>query len=117
MRPLSPILGTVSDAQLAALIALAVERGVAVEINGGAAQHSEYRQATAHFFCLAREMGARFTLTADAHGPDRFTRLDLALEWARTLGFRDQDFLTAQELRQRQREKTHMPAGTPINDT
>ncbi len=45
-------------------------------------------------------------LTADAHHPDRFARLDLALEWARRLGFRDEDFLTAQELRERQGRKT-----------
>jgi len=102
---LSPILETASDAEFAALIALANEREVAVEINGGAACRGDYRQATARFFCLAREMGARFTLTADAHHPGHFDRLDLALEWARTLGFRDEDFLTAQELRERQRGK------------
>lgn len=45
-------------------------------------------------------------LTADAHHPDRFARLDLTLEWARRLGFRDEDFLTAQELRERQGRKT-----------
>ena len=106
MHPLPPILETASDAAFAALITLAHEHEVAVEINGGAAQHEDYRQATARFFCLAREMGARFTLTADAHHPDHFARLDLALEWARTLGFRDEDFLTARELRERQRRKT-----------
>jgi len=106
MRPLSPILETVSVAGFAALVTLANEREVAIEINGGAVQHEGYRQATAHFFCLAREMGARFTLTADAHHPDHFARLDLALEWARGLGFRDEGFLTAQELRERQGRKT-----------
>ncbi|MDY6876965.1 MAG: PHP domain-containing protein [Chloroflexota bacterium] len=106
VRPLLPILETISAAGFAALVALANEREVAVEINGGAVQYVWYRQATARFFCLAREMGARFTITADAHHPDHFARLDLALEWARRLGFRDEDFLTAQELRERQGRKT-----------
>ena len=109
IRPLSPILETVSETEFAALIALANGHEVAIEINGGAAQHEEYRQATARFFHLAREMGARFTITADAHHPDDFARLDPALEWARRLGFRDKEFLTTQELeerRERQRRKT-----------
>jgi histidinol phosphatase-like PHP family hydrolase len=109
VRPLPPILETVGDAELAALIALASEREVAIEINGGSAQHDGYRQAAARFFCLAREMGARFTLSADAHHPDRLGRLDLALDWAGRLGFRDSDFLTAQELQARQRTKTAGP--------
>jgi len=109
IRPLSPILETVSETEFAALIALANEHEVAIEINGGATQHEEYRQATARFFHLAREMGARFTITADAHHPDDFARLDPALEWARRLGFRDKEFLTTRELeerRERQRRKT-----------
>jgi hypothetical protein len=57
------------------------------------------------FFLLARQMRARFTLTADAHHPDDFARLDLALEWARQAGFGDECFLTAQELLERQGKK------------
>jgi len=106
MRPLSPILETVSDTEFTALISLANEREVAIEINGGPVRQEDYRQATAHFFCLARKVGARFTITADAHHPDHFSDLDLALEWARRLGFCDEDFITAQELRERQRRKT-----------
>jgi histidinol phosphatase-like PHP family hydrolase len=105
VRPLPPILETIGEAKLAALIALANEREVAIEISGAAAQDEGYRQATARFFCLACEMGARFTLTADAHSPDVLDRLDLALEWARGLGFRERDLLTAQELRERHKKK------------
>ena len=109
MRPLSPILATVSDADFAALIRLANQREIAVEVNGSAARHDEYRAATARFYSLAHEMGARFTVTADAHHPDHFSRLDPALEWALTLGIRDADFLTVQELRERQSRKTAAP--------
>jgi len=105
VRPLSPILETVSEAEFAALIALVNECEVAIEINGAAAQHEDYRLATARFFGLAREMGARFTLTADAHSPDVLDRLDLALEWARALGLGERDLLTALELRERHRKK------------
>jgi histidinol phosphatase-like PHP family hydrolase len=105
MRPLSPILETVRDDELAGLIALANEREIAVEINGGPAQLEGYRRAARIFFGLAREMDARFTITADAHHPDDLVRLDVALEWARAMGLLDRDFLTAQELRERQRSK------------
>lgn len=99
MRPLAPIIAAIGDARMAGLIALANDRQVAVEINGGpVATSPAYREATAAFFGLAREMGARFTITADAHHPDDFERLDLALEWAREMGFRDEDFLTVDEL-------------------
>ena len=99
MRPLAPIIAAIGDARMAGLIALANDRQVAVEINGGpVATSPAYREATAAFFGLAREMGARFTITADAHHPDDFERLDLALEWAREMRFRDEDFLTVDEL-------------------
>jgi histidinol phosphatase-like PHP family hydrolase len=100
MRPLAPIMAEIETDTQAELIALANTQGVAVEINGGAGQDPAYREATKAFFLLAREMGARFTLTADAHHPDDFERLDLALDWAREMAFRDGDFLTADELRQ-----------------
>jgi len=69
MRPLLLIMETVGSDELAALIRLANGCEVAIELNGGAARHEEYRLATAHFFCLAREMGARFAITSDAHHP------------------------------------------------
>ena len=105
MRPLLPIMATVGSDELAALIRLANGCEVAIELNGGAARNEEYRLATAHFFCLAREMGARFAITSDAHHPADLDRLDLALEWAYTMGFRDEDLLTAQELREKHRRK------------
>jgi histidinol phosphatase-like PHP family hydrolase len=105
MRPLAPILETTRRDELAALIDLANERQVAIEINGGPGLLDEYRQATAPLFRLARDLGARFTITADAHHPDDFTRLDLALDWAREMGFQNDDFLTPQELRARHRSK------------
>ena len=98
LRPLGPILETVTDGELAALIELAGERGVAVEINGGPGQEEGYRLAMARFYGLAREMGARFTVTADAHHPDDFARLDLALGWAREMGVTDEELVTAEEL-------------------
>lgn len=98
LRPLGPILGTVSEEELAALIGLANEHRVAVEINGGPAQLEEYRQAMARFFGLAREMRARFTVTADAHHPDDLDRIDLALGWAREMGVRDEEWLAVEEL-------------------
>lgn len=106
MRPLLPILQTASDEELAAAIALANAREVAIEINGGPACEEGYRQATERFFLLAHDLGARFTLTADAHHPDDLDRMDLALEWARSMGFAGADFLTVQELRARQRRRT-----------
>jgi histidinol phosphatase-like PHP family hydrolase len=106
MRPLVPILDTVSKDEMAGLIALANEREIAVEINGGPGRREDYRQATTPFFRLAREMGARFTITADAHHPDNFERLDLALNWAQAMGLRDRDFLTEPELRDQQRRRT-----------
>ena len=118
VRPLPPILDPVGEAELAALIALANEREVAIEVNGAAVQREDYRRAMDRFFCLAREMGARFTVTADAHSPDHLDRIDLALDWAHTLGLRDGDLLTAQELGERQSRKTaalatvYPPAGS-----
>jgi histidinol phosphatase-like PHP family hydrolase len=98
LRPLGPIMETVADDELAALIALAGERGVAIEINGGPGQEEAYRQAMGRFYRLAREMGARFTVTADAHHPDDFERLDLALGWAREMGVTDEELVTVEEL-------------------
>jgi histidinol phosphatase-like PHP family hydrolase len=99
MRPLAPIMAEINTGTQAELIALANDREIAVEINGGPGQDLGYREATAAFFGLALEMGARFTVTADAHHPDDFARLDLAMEWARQMGLCDQDFLTAAEVR------------------
>jgi histidinol phosphatase-like PHP family hydrolase len=106
MRPLSPILRAIREAELVELIDLANEHAVAIEINGGAAQRQEYRKATSTFFGLAREMDARFTITADAHHPDDMARLDIALDWTHALGIRDELLLTAQELRERHRRKS-----------
>ena len=98
LRPLGPILDTVADEELASLIALANERSVVVEINGGAALQEEYCLVMARFYGLAREMGARFSVTADAHHPDDFERLDLALRWAREMGVTDGELVTVEEM-------------------
>lgn len=99
MRPLAPIMAEIDTATRAELIALAKEQAVAIEINGGPGQDPAYRAATSDFFNLAREMGARFTITADAHHPDDFARLDLARAWARDLAIPAGAFLTAADLR------------------
>jgi len=115
MRPLTSILATVHEEELAALISVANAQEVAIEINGGPAQHESYRQATERFFVLSRQMGARFTLTADAHHPDDLARLDLALEWARSMDLDDTHFLTAQELLRRQsRKKSNTNPGADV---
>ena len=106
MRPLSPLVAALREDELVDLIDLANARQVAIEINGGPAQHADYRQATAEFFRLARRLGARFTVTSDAHHPDDLDRLDLALSWAQELGLRDSDLLTLDEVRARQRRRT-----------
>lgn len=103
MRPLAPLMDEIDTATRAELIALANAQEIAIEINGGPGQDPAYRAATAAFFNLAREMGARFTVTADAHHPDDFARLDLALQWARELGIDDDALLTAGDLRARKR--------------
>lgn len=105
MRPLAPILATVREDEFVALINLANARQVAIEINGGPAQHLGYRQATAPFVQLARDMGARFTVSSDAHHPDDVDRLDLAWRWAHELGLGRGDLLSAEELLERQRRK------------
>ncbi len=105
MQPLAPIMAEIAVETQAALIGLANEHEVAVEINGGAALDAAYREATEGFFRLARVLGARFTVTADAHHPDHFERLDVAVDWARSMGFRDADFLTAAEIRDRYERK------------
>ncbi len=105
MRPLMPILGAVSSDELATLIHLANDHEVAIEINGGAGLRDEYRRSMARFYGLACEMGACFTITADAHHPDDFDRFDLALEWAREMGIRERDLLTVRELMRRQKRK------------
>jgi len=98
LRPLGPILDTVTDEELAALIDLANKNGVVVEINGGPAQLEEYRHEMVRFYGLARQMGARFSVTADAHHPDDFERLDLALGWAWEMGVTDRELVTVEEL-------------------
>jgi histidinol phosphatase-like PHP family hydrolase len=105
MRPLAPILATVREDEFAALIDLANVRQVAIEINGGPAQQAGYRQATATFLQLAHDMGARFTVTSDAHHPDDLDRLDLAWRWAHELGLGRKDLMSAEELLERQRRK------------
>ena len=105
LQPLAPILETVPDDALAALIALANAREVAIEVNGGAGLQEEYRRAMVSFYGLAREMGARFTITADAHHPDDLDRLDLALGWAREMGVQKRELLTVEELWERQGRK------------
>jgi histidinol phosphatase-like PHP family hydrolase len=105
MVPLTPIMAEIDEVTRAELVALAIEHEVAVEINGGPGEDPAYRKATAAFYGLALEMGARFTVTADAHHPDDFERLDVALRWARTLAIPDEAFLTADELRARHRRK------------
>ena len=111
MRPLAPIMDEIDIATQAELIEMANAREIAVEINGGPGQDFAYREATVAFFGLAREMGARFTVTADAHHPDDFERLDLALDWARQMGIRDRDLLTASEIRQRFARQRPLSAG------
>ena len=111
MQPLAPIMAVIGAATQAELIELANDREVAVEINGGAALDPAYREAAEAFFRLARAMRARFTVTADAHHPDAFERLDSAMNWARAMGFRDSDFLTADEIRERFARKWKSPAG------
>lgn len=98
MRPLAPIMAHIDEGTRASLIALANQQQIAVEINGGPGQDPAYREATRDFFGLALEMGARFTVTADAHHPDDFERLDLARDWAREMGLKDTDLLTVDEL-------------------
>ncbi len=105
MQPLVPIMEAVREEELAALIALANEREVAIEINGGSALEGDYLEAVGRFFGLAREMGSRFTVTADAHKPQDLDRIDVALRWARRAGFRDRDFMTASELLDRQKRR------------
>ena len=105
MRPLGPIMAEIPEETLAELITLANAHEVAIEFNGGPGQLAEYREAMAPFFRLALEMGARFTVTADAHHPNDFERLDLALAWARQLGVPDEAFLTVTEVRERQQRK------------
>jgi histidinol phosphatase-like PHP family hydrolase len=105
MRPLQPIIDKIEAAALAELIGLANAREVAIEINGGPGQAPAYRAAMHGFYGLAREMGARFTVTADAHHPDDFQRLDIAVQWARDLGISNEAFLTADELRARHNRK------------
>jgi histidinol phosphatase-like PHP family hydrolase len=105
MQPLGPIIAEIGTGVQAELISLANVREVAIEINGGSCQDPAYRTATAGFYGLARELGARFTVTADAHHPDDFERLDSAMNWARTLGLPDEAFLTADELRARHGDK------------
>ena len=105
MRPLGPILAEISEDTLADLIAVANRTQVSIEINGGAGLCQEYREVTAPFFCLAREMGARFTLTSDAHHPKALDRLDLALDWAKAMGFQKEDFVSAHELQTIQQNK------------
>ena len=104
-RPLNAIMETVGDDELADLVDLAAERDVAIEINGASVQHEDYRQSTRRFMKLARERGARFTLTADAHHPRDFDRLDLAWQWARELGLPDESFLSAGELMDKQEHR------------
>jgi histidinol phosphatase-like PHP family hydrolase len=111
MRPLAPILEAMPDDELAVLIGLANAQQIAVEINGGAGLLEEYRRAMARFYGLAREMGARLTITADAHHPNDLDRLDLALAWAHKMGARERDLLTAQELRDRQGRKKRAHQG------
>lgn len=105
MRPLGPIMAHIGEAARARLIAMANDREIAVEINGGPGQEAAYREATRDFFGLAQEMGARFTITADAHHPDDFERLDIALAWAREMGLQDDDFLTVDEFRTRRHNR------------
>lgn len=105
MQPLAPIMAEIPVETQAALVGLANEHEVAVEINGGAALDAAYREATEGFFRLARLLGVRFTVTADAHHPDHFERLDVAVDWARSMGFAEADFLTAAEIRDRYERK------------
>lgn len=101
MRPLAPIMAHIDEDTQARLIALARDREIAIEINGGPAQDVAYREATRDFFGLARELGARFTVTADAHHPDDFERLDLALGWADEMDIDESELLTVAEFRTR----------------
>jgi putative hydrolase len=105
MKPLAPIMAEITLDTLAELISTANQQHIAIEINGGAGLSPEYRAVTVPFFQLAREMGARFTLTSDAHHPDDLDRLDLALDWSQQMGFQEEDFMTAAELRCKQQCK------------
>jgi histidinol phosphatase-like PHP family hydrolase len=105
MRPLAPIAEAMDRAALTGLVQLANVNEVAIEINGGSAERIEYREAMADFFHLAHHLGATFTIASDAHHPDGLDQFDLALEWARSLGIRDQALLTVSDLRERQNRK------------
>lgn len=105
MRPLAPILAEIPADTLTAFIETAIAKQIFIEINGGAGLQAEYRSAIQPFMQQAREMGARFTLTADAHHPDDFVRLDAALDWAMAMGFTPVDFVTVPELRETQQRR------------
>lgn len=108
MRPLAPIIDAMDRMALVGLIQLANANEVAIEINGGSAGDLAYREATSDFFRLAHQLGATFTAASDAHHPDGLDRLDLALEWARSLDIRDCEFLTVLDLLARQTRKRQL---------
>jgi len=118
---LTTMLETLTDDELAALGQWACEKRVALEINGHSCRKADYRQATARFFRLAHEVGARFTVSSDAHAPEQLAWLDLAVAWAQELGLSEDNFLTANELRawhqeKRSRTRPGVRKGGPIGD-
>ena len=108
------------QASVEAMVRRAREKGLAVigfadQITPDPILHCPfYRGQRPHLLTCARQELAQLAIDGgletlvgleDAHRPGDFDWLDLALQWAREMGVRDCHLLTAQELRERQRNK------------
>lgn len=95
----------ITDDQMHRICAAAVAHDVALEINGAAAVHERYRDATRRLFSIARGEGVHFTVGSDAHSVHQMETLDAAWDFAEELGLAREDFLDPTVLLERRQDR------------
>ena len=101
---LRSIYESMSAARLGEVLGLAAERGVALEVNGGALTSERlphYPAIYAEICRIAKPLGVRFVYGSDAHDYRRLGMRPDVAGWIGEAGLSEADFLTPGDLRER----------------
>jgi len=103
---LRAIYEAISPARLRDVLALAAERGVALEVNGAALvspRKLHYRVVYAEICRIAKRLGVRFIYGSDAHDYRKIGMTPEVARWIGEAGLSEADFLRPDDLQVRKR--------------